>query len=365
MKVGLHADPVVHAIPGGVGAYVRRLVTELLAEPGDADIRLLVSRSAASLPDGWPPSAVVRSSLPLRWQYIAWNVLHAPAVTGLDVVHATGLVIPPAPGARLVATIHDDVVERFPRLVPGFWRALYRLGFRTALRTAAVLCANSEATRQRLIDAHRVSSDRVVVTPLAPLVAPGDREDASVLARHRILSPYLLHVGTIEPRKNHPALVRAFAAARLPDHQLVLAGARGWGADATFDTIAASGISERIVVTGRVSDAELAALYARADAFAFPSVYEGFGMPLLEAMAYGVPSVASSDPALCEVASDAALVAEQSDDDALSAAVAAVCTDDGVRARLRDAGRRRAAEYSWARTARTTRDAWARALAVR
>src|SRR6266849_1212530 len=158
MKIGFHADAVGHTIPGGIGSYVRCLADELVDDPQE-DIRLLVSRGT-KLPSHWPRDRVVSSPLPLRAMYASWNLLRAPKLRGFDVVHATGIVIPPARGARLVATIHDDVVQRFPELVPRFWRVLYQRGFRIALREAAILCANSEATKRRLATEYGVDAGR-------------------------------------------------------------------------------------------------------------------------------------------------------------------------------------------------------------
>jgi glycosyltransferase involved in cell wall biosynthesis len=172
----------------------------------------------------------------------------------------------------------------------------------------------------------------------------------------------VLHVGTLEPRKNQAALVRAFAAARFVEHQLVLAGAPGWGAEDIEAAIASSGKADRIVVTGRVSDDELAALYAHADSFAFPSVYEGFGVPLVEALAYGLPAVTSNDDALREAGGDAVISVDPSDEAAFARALIRICTDDDLRSELRAAGPLRAAHYSWAACAEATRSAWRRAL---
>jgi glycosyltransferase involved in cell wall biosynthesis len=359
LRVALHADAVAHAIPGGVGSYVRCLADALLSS--DVDMRFVVSRSAESLPSNWPRERVQRSALPLHALYAAWNFLRMPSLSGFDVVHAPGLVMPAARGARLVAAVHDDNVEQFPELVPPFWRALYRRGFRVALREASVLVAPCEATKVRLVDVYGVDDRRVVVAPLAPVMRPGHAADPAILSHKGIRAPYVLHVGTLEPRKNQPLLVRAFAAANLPDHQLVLAGAAGWGATATHDAIRETGTTDRVVVTGRVTDAQLASLYGHADAFAFPSVYEGFGLPLLEAFAYGLPSLASNDAALTEVGGGAAL---HSDAAGLSSALVSVCTDEALRSSLREAGPRRAAEFTWERTARLTREAWASAVSA-
>lgn len=359
MKVAIHADAVSHSIPGGIGAYVQGLVSELLRDPRGADVRLLVSRSAR-LPAEWAAAAVSRSALPTRLLYASWNVARRPAVRGVDVVHATALVVPPA--ERLVATVHDDVVDHLPELVPGFWRRLYRRGLRIVLREARVLCANSEATKARFVERYGIDPARVVVTPPAPSVAPGSDEDPSVLERFGISAPFVLNVGTLEPRKNQAALVRAFAAADLPSYRLVIAGAEGWGTAEVRRAVEASGAAGRVVITGRLRDAELAALYARARAFAFPSRYEGFGMPLLEALAFGVPAVASTDAALVEVAGDAALTVDATDEEELAVALHRISTDDALRERSRVAGRERAARYTWARTAEETVAAWRQAM---
>lgn len=359
MRVALHADPVSHRIPGGIGAYVYGLVSELLRDPRDAELRLLVSRSA-QLPPAWGNARIARSLLPTRLLYASWNSVRLPVVRGADVVHATALVVPPA--RRLVATVHDDVVESLPELVPGFWRRLYRRGLRIVLREARVLCANSQATKTRFVERYGLDPERIVVAPPAPSVAPGGDEDPSVLERHGISGPFVLNVGTLEPRKNQAALVRAFAAAGLGSHRLVLAGAEGWGTDEVRRAVDASGAADRITITGRLTDAELSALYARALAFAFPSLYEGFGMPLLEALAFGVAAVASTDAALVEVAGDAALTVDATDEGALAAALHRICTDEALRDRLRAAGPMRAAGYTWARTAEATLDAWRRAM---
>lgn len=357
MRVGLHADAAGHSVPGGIGAYVRCLAAEAL-RAGDDDVRLIVSRSTDA--SAWPAACVDRRALPLRALYASWNVLRMPRVTGYDVVHAPGLVVPPASGARIVATINDDTIERYPELVPRFWRTLYRRGFRTALSDATVLCAISEATKRRLVEGYGVAPGRVAVTPLAALVAPGHPRDDGVLERRGVRRPFVLNVGTLEPRKNQAALVRAFVRARLVEHTLVVAGVAGWGADDVRAAAAKAG--GRVVLAGPVTDAELAALYASADAFAMPSLYEGFGMPLVEAMAHGLPCVISTDDALLEVAGDAAVAADAASETDLAHALIRVCTDDDTRGVLRAAGPRRAAVFSWTRTFELTREAWKRAV---
>jgi glycosyltransferase involved in cell wall biosynthesis len=349
VRVLVHADAVGHAIPGGIGAYTRSLVTALA---GRVDVELLVSRSAGPLPWDLP---VRRAALPLRPLYASWTAARLPrSARGAGVVHATGLVLPPG-GRRLVVTVHDLNVELYPELVPQPWRALYRRSLQQAVRHADVLLTSTRAIADALQERFAVAADRLAVTPFGPGLAPGAPRDDAAPARLGVRPPYVLSVGTLEPRKDQVGLVRAFAAADLPDHQLVLAGARGWGAEAV-ERAAGPGV----VLTGAVPPEALAALYAGADAFALPSRYEGFGLPALEALAHGVPTVVSDDPALVEVTGGAALVVPVGDVDALADALRALTADGALRDRLRTAGPARAARSSWDRTAEATVEAYRR-----
>jgi glycosyltransferase involved in cell wall biosynthesis len=352
----MHADPVAHRIPGGIGTYVTRLVDALAAraDPG-VELELLLSRSAGRLPQRWDDLPVRRAALPLRPLYAGWNGLRLPrSGRGADVVHATNLVLPPGGGA-LVTTVHDLNVELYPALVPQPWRALYRRGLQLAVRSSGVLCTSTLATAAALRERYDVAPERLVLTPFGSgLDVDAPRDDAG-LAHLGVRAPYVLTVGTLEPRKNQPTLIRALAAAPdLAGHQLVIAGVAGWGADDVRAAAHTSGCAERIVFAEGVSAPVLASLYAGADVFALPSRYEGFGFPLLEALCFGVPSVASTDPALVEVAGGAAHHVDADDADALTSVLQVLAGDDAERARLRRAGPARAAGFSWDHTAEAT-----------
>jgi glycosyltransferase involved in cell wall biosynthesis len=179
-----------------------------------------------------------------------------------------------------------------------------------------------------------------------------DSTDRAALAEHGITRPYIAFASTIEPRKDVPTLVRAFArvAPSHPDLQLVLAGGDGWGVAQARDAIASSGVATRILRPGYVSDATLAALFRRAEVIAYPSLVEGFGMPALEALASGAPLVTTSGSALEEVVGDAAVLVPPADVDALARALSNILDDPTVAAGLRAAGPARAAAFTWERS---------------
>lgn len=361
MKIGIHADPAGHQIPGGVGIYVRRLVEALLSSDDGNDYRLLVAQQLREFALGPGSAPVVAAGFPLKFLYAGWNWLNLPHVkVGLDLVHATGLVIPAARGAGLVATIHDLAVEEMPEVVPRFWRQLYRRGLRLVLRDARIICTVTEAVKRRLVDAYGVDSNRIVVTPEAPAMLPAHPRSRGVIQRLGLEGPFILNVGTLEPRKNQAMLVRAFASVKdkLPQWRLVIAGSAGWGSSEVLEQIRNSKVEDRVVVTGAMEDAGLAALYGKASLFAFPSLYEGFGLPLIEALAFGLPAVASTDPALKEVGGGAAIYVPASDDEAWAQALVQTATDEALRERLIQAGPLRASGFSWDKTAEATREAY-------
>ena len=361
MKVGIHADPAGHKIPGGVGVYVRKLTEALLATADGNEYKLLVAQQLRDFVTGSKTHSVIAAGLPLKLLYAGWNWLGLPRVkAGLDVVHATGLVIPAAGDSRLVATIHDVAVKEMPQVVPGFWRALYGRGFDVALKRARILCTVSAAVRDRLIEGYGIDPGRVIVTPEAPGILPSHPRKSNTADRLGLRGPYILTVGTLEPRKNQAMLIRAFAAVKdkLPNFKLVIAGAAGWGSSDVLETIESQRVADRVVVTGRLEDAELAALYGSAELFAFPSLYEGFGLPLAEALAFGLPCVASDDPALREVAGAAAIFVSATDAESWSQALVEAAGDDALRNRLRAEGPRRVEPLSWEKTAEATRQAY-------
>jgi glycosyltransferase involved in cell wall biosynthesis len=342
----------------GIGRYTRSLVETLVTLAPDERWVLYLDRPARDLPAG----AEARC---LPWpQRLLWTLWAAPrdlARRPVDLFHGvTGFELPRGSAARLVTTVHDLIPLRFPRLVPWRHRWAVRALLGSALRRAARVIAVSAATRAEILSRFRLPAEKVVVVPeaAAPHFGPPSPAEAGrVRARYGLETPYVLFVGLLEPKKNLATLLDAIARLRATggfrDTRLVLAGEAGWGTAALDAAALRRGLDGVVRLLGAVPDADLPALYAGARAFVFPSLWEGFGLPVLEAMAAGAPVVASTRGALPEIAGDAALLVEPAPAP-LAEAIGRVLDDGALRERLREAGLARARAYSWERTATET-----------
>jgi glycosyltransferase involved in cell wall biosynthesis len=360
-SVAVLADQLFASVPGGIGAYVQNLLPALREADPTLDLTVFHARhdGAGMVPglDGLPRVELPRG---IRSLYPAWNLIGRPPLpanlSSAEVLHAPSPVaIPPTrPDQRLVVTVHDLAFRLYPSLFPPAWRTLYRTGLRRAARRADAIVAVSRHTARDLARHGRVDPARIHVIPLAASLPEFGTDPLPALERLKIPRPYLLFVGTLEPRKNLVRLVRAYrqVALRLP-HALVLAGPAGWRAHRLHRELSLRGPG-RVLLTGRLSAGDLDALYRGADAFCYPSLYEGFGLPVLEAMARGVPTVVADSSSLPEVAGDAALRANPRSVRALAEALERILSDRDEATRLAEAGRERAALFSWAQTARMT-----------
>lgn len=358
MRVGFQVDQLWFKPPGGIGTYVRELAPQLAGDPS-LDLSVFHCRFSRGGPDpAWLASfGVLDVPATIRTLYPQWGVFGRPklppAFDDLHIVHATNPAgVPPVRmGQKLVVTVHDLAFERFPELFPREWRWLYKAGLRAAIGRADAIIVPSQATADDLAD--RVDPAKVHVTRLAASL-PADPAPPETLERLGIPRPYVLFVGTVEPRKNIVRLVRSYRQVA-PDvpHALVLAGANGWKTEELEYELSREGPGT-IVRTGRVTEHELDALYRGTDAFVYPSLYEGFGLPVLEALARGVPTVTSTNPALTELAGDAALSIDPDDVAALAEAIARILTDSRMADDLGRRGLQRAAAFSWPSTARAT-----------
>lgn len=287
----------------------------------------------------------------------------------LDIIHdptgATPLLLTRA--ARVV-TIHDAIPYVYPQTSTRLDWLIYRFWLPLALRHVNAVITDSEQSRRDIMShLSTPSNDTVVVSaaadrrfrPIEPAAT------AAVLQEYGIDSPYILYVGALESRKNLPRLLEAFGQLRewSTNWKLVIVGARKWKFSPIFDTVQRLALASHVHFTGYVADEHLPALYSGADLFTFPSLYEGFGLPVLEAMACGTPVVTSNSSSLPEVAGDAALLVDPTDVAAIAQAMRRILEDEALAADLRQRGLARAAEFSWERTARETIAVYERVLA--
>jgi glycosyltransferase involved in cell wall biosynthesis len=295
-------------------------------------------------------------------QRILWEQLVLPVVARhvkADVLHATAFVAPIVHPAPTVITIYDLSFALFPQFFRGFNQTYLRLGTRLSARRAQRLIAISDCTRRDVHRLYNVPLDRIDVAypgvdeTLRP--PPPDRVKDFRFAKN-LPEKYLLFLGTLEPRKNLIMLVRAFTQLKqaCPEAMLVLAGGVGWLADDVFAAIDTSGVKESIMLPGYVAAEDKALWYAAATAFVYPSIYEGFGLPPLEAMACGTPVIVSNAASLPEVVGHDGLLIAPEDVNSWAAALTRVWNDAAYRAELADRGRRQAARFTWLGTARQT-----------
>ena len=341
----------------GIGRYTLALTEQLLRLAPEEQWILYVDRAPGPALRG----AEVRC---LPWpQRLLWSLWHAPRDLRrrpVDVFHGvTGFELPGRGPWTLVTTVHDLVPLRLPALVPARHRWAVRSLLGAALRRAQRVIAVSETTRGEILARYRLPPDRVVVVPEAAAPHFGPPSPSALAAtrtQYGLSRPYVLFVGFLEPKKNLGVLLEAVAALRRTgawgDTELIVVGAPGWGPDPVARAHAL-GLGGVVRFVGAVADAELPGLYGGALAFAFPSLWEGFGLPALEAMAAGAPVVASNRGALPEVTGGAALLVDPAPQP-LAEALEQLLTDPPLRERLRLAGLARAAEFSWERTARET-----------
>lgn len=355
LAVALDATPLL-GVRTGIGVFVHELVCALARPEGPAGIDLRAyavtwrgrDELAGALPAGVKPVRRPMPARPLRELWKRSDLAPLELWTGpVDVVHGTNFVVPPARRAARLVTVHDLTAWRFPDLVAPASRDFPALVGR-AVRNGAWVHTNSQSVADEVEDTIGAAPGRVrVVRPGVPPVTRGDPGTGRELAG---TGRYVLALGTVEPRKDLPGLVAAFdqVASEDADVRLVVAGPDGWGTPAFEAAVAAAAHRDRVVRLGYVSEHERAGLLAGATVFAYPSVYEGFGFPPLEAMTAGTAVVATRAGAVPEVCGGAATLVDVGDVDALAAAMVRLLDDDDARAALVAAGRARAGEFSWA-----------------
>ncbi|HEY0119820.1 MAG TPA: glycosyltransferase family 1 protein [Cellulomonas sp.] len=360
--VALTVEQLWQPTPGGSGTYIRELAAELVRLTDVVGIAARHGRHAP--PGGALPHPVATSRLPRPVLYDAWSRLRRPlppaSARHADVVHATTWAIP---GSRqpLVVTVHDLAFLRHPEHFTRRGVAFFRRSWQTVLREASVVLVPSRTTADDCLAAG-LEAGRIAVVPHGVRVPPVDASElARFRATHGLGRPYALWVGTLEPRKNLGTLVSAYARVASSGLDLVIVGPTGWGGtDATLRSALAALPADRVHTLGRLTFQGLHAAYAGARVFVFPSTWEGFGMPVLEAMAHGVPVITSSGTSMAEVADGAALLADPGRADGWAEAILEAAGDGHDELATR--GIQRASQYSWAAAAAGTLETYERAM---
>jgi glycosyltransferase involved in cell wall biosynthesis len=371
----------------GIGRIIRGQVQALLADRCGYDVRLFVTDRARpgdrvarrSGPDAAAPLALHHSPIGERNLARIWHRLDLPWppvewFTGgpVDLLHATDFVLPPSRARRKLLTVHDLAFLFYPEAaMPSLHHYLNVVVPRSVGRADHII-ADSHHTAHDLQSVWKVPADRLTVvqgavdhTHFRPVT--DDAKIAGVRSRYAIGNgPYILTVSRLEPRKNHVRLIEAFAQARAEariPHRLVIGGAKGWLYDAIFARVQELQLEEAVDFPGFIAESDLPALYSGADFLAYPSLYEGFGLPIVESLACGTPVLAADNSCLPEAGGPGALYVQAERVDSIAAAIVQLAGNTALRSRLREAGLAHATGFTWEQAAIQLKSAYAAALA--
>lgn len=283
----------------------------------------------------------------------------------LDIIHNPKSAISLLKPCKTVTTIFDLIPVTNPETEKWMARAYWKVQIPIAARYADFVITSSEFAKKEIINRYGTRGDRIKVIPISynsncRPIEPGPETEA-VKKRYSIPDKYILYVGTIQPRKNISTLIKAYSSLAKSGritHKLVITGRKGWLYDPLFELIKNEGMEEKAIFTGFVPDEELPYIYNRADIFVYLSLFEGFGIPPLEAMACGVPVICSNTTSLPEVAGDAGILVAPTDQKAVEEAILKIIQSPSLREEMREKGLIQAGRFSWERTARETLDVY-------
>lgn len=356
IDVAVTAEQCWQPVPGGSGTYVVELLRGLAELRDIRTTALVAAHRRRDAHDGRVHGKVRRAPLPRRLLYPAWNHLGLPRAEWLvragDVVHATTWAVPPTE-RPLVVTVHDLAFLRSPEHFTAHGNAFFARALERVRREADLLIVPSQATADDCVAAG-LPPDRVRIVPHGVRVLAATPDEVAAFRRqHDLRRDYVMWCGTVEPRKNLPVLLKAYslAAERGLDADLVLVGPRGWGGPES-GIGSAEATPPGVRYLGRLDEVELHRAYAGSRAFCFPSLWEGFGMPVLEAMAHGVPVVTSRGTSMEEITGGAGLLADPHDPEEVAQRLLDACGDSHDA--LASTALSRSRHYTWEAAAEAT-----------
>lgn len=361
----------------GIGRYTRSLFFEYIHNPWLHQDRIVLfydkqfqlpsifSDQSGSALVGLPKNCqVVTAHCQPRILWTNWYLPPLLRHHDIDVYHGVcNFELPVRKMCRYVVTIHDLVPLFFPELVPKKHLLFFKLFMKRAAQTADLIITDSEHSKRDIVQHFRIPEGKIRVIYLGYTLPSEDTDDQQrlqdMLLRYGIAQPYLLFVGVIEPKKNLERLIDAFVLLQEEsslgkERQLVIAGGKGWLSDQLYRKVRDQQLEHRVLFTGFIPEKELSLLYRGAELFVFPSLYEGFGLPVVEAMSYGTPVVTSSVSSLPEIVGEAGMLVDPYEPSDICRGIRTVLSDTSLQAQMKEAGLAQARKFSWQRTAEET-----------
>lgn len=377
MRIGIDATPITNR--SGTGYYTQKLI-EFIGRADSENQYILFCpgdyKSHLEHPGmfDYPNFRVVEVRARSQAARFVWKQLKLPRQIqrlGIDLFHYPSFIASLRADVPSVVTVHDLCFALFPETFSWLHRSYYNFIIPRSVTLCAAVIADSDSTKEDILK-HLAAGNGSVntihlgVDPVRFYRVMDESQRGRMREKYDLPEDFILYVGTLEPRKNIPRLIRAFAygvASKGLPHHLVIAGRKGWRFDEIFHEVRALDLSGRVHFPGYVETLELTVLYSMARALAYPSLYEGFGLPCLEAMSCGTPVIASDRSALPELVEDCALTVDPLSVDSISNALHKICSDDECHRSLSERGFKRASHFSWLTTARKTVAVYNRAFA--
>ena len=374
MRIGIDIR-ALRAVRTGIGRFVVNLLDKLAIRDNENNYVLYFNSMKGGLPDDVAFNSkfeIKCTRIPNRLLNISWAYTPFPPVElllrDIDVFHSPNFQMPPTRKASRVVTVHDLVFLRYPEMaIPSSLRH-YRPRIKYYLNRSDLIIAVSNATASDIVSYLNINENKIEVVHQGTVtISKSSPEEINLMrSKFGIEGDYILFVGCIEPRKNLVRLFKAFEISGLSSHfQLILAGLKGWHTDELFQLRRSLKCSDKIKWLNYVSDSELASLYSAASFFVYPSIYEGFGLPILEAMSAGCPVLTSSVSSMPEVAGDAALYVDPGNVESIAEGLQQLANDTALRTKLSEMGYKRVEMFKWENTADKMIEVYKRAYEIK